>query len=81
MKVYTYSEARQRFAEVLNIARKEEVIIKRRGDETFSVNFRKKSKSPFDIPGIKTKATTNDILAAIKDSRERMAEQDIMADR
>ncbi len=24
MKVYTYSEARQRFAEVLNIARKEE---------------------------------------------------------
>ncbi|TSA45890.1 MAG: type II toxin-antitoxin system Phd/YefM family antitoxin [Deltaproteobacteria bacterium] len=81
MKVYTYSEARQRFAEVLNIARKEEVIIKRRGDETFSVNFRKKSKSPFDIPGIKTKATTNDILAAIKDSRERMAEQDILADR
>jgi len=81
MKVYTYSEARQRFAEVLNIARKEEVIIKRRGDETFSVIFRKKSKSPFDIPGIKTKATTNDILTAIKDSRERMAEQDIMADR
>ena len=41
MKVYTYSEARQRFGEVLNIARKEEVIIKRRGDETFSVVFRK----------------------------------------
>jgi prevent-host-death family protein len=81
MKVYTYSEARQRFAEVLNIARKEEVIIKRRGDETFSVIFRKKSKSPFDIPGIKTKATTNDILAAIKDSRERIAEQDIPADK
>ncbi len=81
MKVYTYSEARQRFAEVLNIARKEEVIIKRRGDETFSVVFRKKSKSPFDIPGIKTKATTNDILAAIKDSRERIAEQDILADK
>ena len=29
MKVYTYSETRQRFAEVLNIAREEEVIIKR----------------------------------------------------
>lgn len=81
MKVYTYSEARQRLAEVLNIARKEEVIIKRRGDETFSVVFRKKSKSPFDIPGIKTKATTNDILAAIKDSRERIAEQDILEDK
>jgi prevent-host-death family protein len=74
MKVYTYSEARQRFAEVLNIARNEEVIIKRRGDETFSIVFRKKSKSPFDIPGISTKATTEDILDAVRDSRERMTE-------
>lgn len=71
MKVYTYSEARQRFAEVLDIARKEEVIIKRRGDETYAIVFRKTTKSPFDIPGIKTKATTNDILEAIKDSREQ----------
>jgi prevent-host-death family protein len=80
MKVYTYSEARQRFAEVLDIARKEEVIIKRRGDETYAIVFRKRTKSPFDIPGIKTKATTNDILEAIKDSRERMAEHDVPAD-
>jgi prevent-host-death family protein len=74
MKVYTYSEARQRFAEVLNIARNEEVIIKRRGGETFTIVFKKAPKSPFDIPGIKTKATTKDILAAIKDSRQRIAE-------
>jgi len=40
MKVYTYSEARQRFSEVLNIARTEEVIIKRRGGETFAVLYR-----------------------------------------
>jgi len=76
MKVYTYSEARQRFAEVLNIARKEEVIIKRRGGETFTIVFKIAAKSPFDIPGIKTKATTEDILEAIKDSRERIAEHD-----
>jgi prevent-host-death family protein len=76
MKVYTYSEARQRFAEVLNIARKEEVIIKRRGGETFTIVFKKTPKSPFDIPGIKTKATTKDILEAIKYSRERIAEYD-----
>lgn len=71
MKVYTYSEARKRFAEVLNIARNEEVIIKRRGDESFTIVFKKNPKSPFDITGIKTKATTKDILEAIKDSRER----------
>jgi prevent-host-death family protein len=76
MKVYTYSEARQRFAEILNIAREEEVMIKRRGGETFTIVFKKTQKSPFDIPGIKTKATTKDILEAIRDSRESMAGQD-----
>jgi prevent-host-death family protein len=71
MKVYTYSEARQRLADVLNLARTEEVIIKRRGGEMFSVICKKDRKSPFDIPGIQTKATTKDILAAVKESREQ----------
>lgn len=71
MKVYSYSEARQRFSEILNTARKEEVVIKRRSGEAFSITFRKTSKSPFDVPGIKTKATTRDILEAIKESRDR----------
>jgi len=75
MKVYTYSEARQRLASILNIARTEEVIIKRRGGETFSIIFRKSKKSPFDVSGIQTKATTNDILDAVKESRGRFAEQ------
>jgi len=69
MKVYTYSEARQRLSEVLNIARTEEVVIRRRGGESFSITFKKSSKSPFDVPGIDTRATTKDILDAIKDSR------------
>ncbi len=75
MKVYSYSEARQRLSEVLDIARAEEVIIKRRGGETFSVIFKPPSNSPFDVPGIKTKATTVDILDAIKDSRTGRIEQ------
>jgi prevent-host-death family protein len=77
MKVYTYSEARQRLADVLNIARTEEVVIKRRGGETFSIIFKKSKKSPFDVPGIKTKATTKDILAAVRESRERFDEQSV----
>jgi prevent-host-death family protein len=72
MKVYTYSEARQRLSEVLNIARTEEVIIKRRGGESFSIIYKKSQKSPFDVPGIKTRATTKDILDAIKESRSRI---------
>ena len=75
MKVYTYSEARQRLSEVLDIAREEEVIIKRRGGETFSLMFKTTPKSPFDVPGIKTKATTEDILNAIRESRAGKTER------
>lgn len=73
MKVYNYSEARRRLADVLNIARTEEVVIKRRDGESFSVVLKKTPKSPFDVRGVKTKtrATTKDILDAIKDSRSR----------
>jgi len=71
MKVYTYSEARQRLSEVLNLARTEEVVIKRRGGESFSITLKKSQKSPFDVPGINTRATTKDILDAIKESRTR----------
>ena len=71
MKVYTYSQARQRLAEVLDIARKEEVVITRRGGDAFAVTYRRSPASPFDVPGIRTKATTRDILKAVKDSRSR----------
>lgn len=69
MKVYTYSEARQKLSEVLDLARKETVIINRRKGESFSVAVKTPTKSPFDVPGIKTKATTQDILSAIRESR------------
>ena len=76
MKVFTYSEARQKLSAVLDIARSEEVIIKRRGKEIFKVVFEKtKQSSPFDVPGIKTKATTKNILDAIQESRSREIEQ------
>lgn len=71
MKAYNYSEARKHLSEVLDIARNEEVLIKRRNGETFSLVLKKSSRSPFDIPGIKTKATTDDILAAVRESRSR----------
>lgn len=74
MKVFTYSQARQALAAVLDAARKEEVLITRRGGETFAVTCKAAAESPFDVPGIKTPATTRDILAAIRESRARGAE-------
>ena len=80
MKVFTYSQARQALATVLDIARKEEVLITRRGGDTFAVTYKTTPKSPFDVPGIKTRATTRDILEAIRESRSRGAELDASGD-
>lgn len=71
MKVYTYTEARKRLASVLDEAKREEVIIRRRNGDQFSVALRPKDRSPFDVPPVKSKATTQDILDAIRESRER----------
>ena len=70
MKVFTYSEARQNLSKLLVIAQNEEIEIRRKDGSIFSLTSKKKKiKSPFDVSGIKTKATTEDLLSAIKDSR------------
>ena len=70
MKVFTYSEARQNLSKLLLLAQKEEVEIRRRDGTIFSLTSKKnKTASPFDVPGIKTKVTTANILAAVKTSR------------
>ena len=71
MKAYTYSDARKHFSKVLDVAKTEEVLIKRRSGEIFSLTIKKTSKSPFDLPCIKTKATTKDILEAVRESRSK----------
>jgi len=75
MKVFTYSQARQALATVLDTALKEQVLITRRGGDTFAVTYKTTPKSPFDVPGIRTNATTQDILAAVKESRSRGTKQ------
>ncbi|MEX2469010.1 MAG: hypothetical protein WD396_04575 [Pseudohongiellaceae bacterium] len=72
MKVFTYSEARQNLAKLLTLAQKEEIEIRRKDGSVFSLRSKRgKPKSPFDVPGVKTSATTADILEAIKESRQR----------
>jgi prevent-host-death family protein len=75
MKVYTYSQARQNLAEVLNQSRDEEVIIRRRGGDSFVVVPKAREGSPFDVPGVKTQARTTDILSAVKESRTKTSQQ------
>ena len=76
MKVYNYSEARQNFSTVLNTALKEEVIISRKDGSKFRLismhKNKKRGKSPLeDIKGIRANISMDDILDAIRESRER----------
>ena len=73
MRIYTFSEARQNLAEVLDRAKSEEVIIKRRGGDTFVLVYKRVEGSPFDdvprieVPGL----TADDIVEAVRYSREQ----------
>lgn len=70
MKAFTYSEARQNLSKLLLLAQDEEIEIRRKDGSIFSLMSKeKKSKSPFDIQGLKTKATTQNILDAVEYSR------------
>jgi len=76
MKVYNYSQARQNFATVLNTALKEDVVIARKDGSRFKLismyEKKKKGKSPLEnIKGIKANVTMDDIINAIRESRER----------
>lgn len=71
MKVYSFSQARQNLSEVLNRSRTESVVIRRRGGEVFAIVPQRPGGSPFDVPSVKTKASTSDILAAIREVRSR----------
>ncbi len=71
MRVYSYSEARQQLASVLNRARREgEVRIRRRDGEVFAVRPAEGEQgSPLDVPGVSVRATTDEIVTAIRESR------------
>jgi hypothetical protein len=70
MKEYTFSEARQRFASVLDRARKEgSVRIKRRDGQKFILQPETQRKSPLDVPGIKTDLKRDEIVEIIRTSR------------
>jgi len=76
MKIFNYSEARQNFSTILNIALKEDVIIARKDGSRFKLvsihEDRMNEESPLEnIKGVKANVTMCDILEAIKDGRER----------
>ena len=72
MKVYTYSEARQRLATLLDEARDEGAVrIRRRDGQEFVLQAVRESGSPLDVQGLDLGWTREEIVAAVREGRER----------
>ena len=70
MKVYSFSEARQRFAEVLRQAKQEgQAQIRRRDGQLFLVQPARSVGSPLDVPGVESDLSVRDVVAFVEDSR------------
>jgi antitoxin (DNA-binding transcriptional repressor) of toxin-antitoxin stability system len=70
MNTYTYTEARQKLASLLEQAAKYgEVRIKRRDGQVFVIKPQKRIGSPLAVDGIKLNLTRSEILESIEEGR------------
>jgi hypothetical protein len=81
MRVYTYSEARQNLASLLEKADQEgEVRIKRKDGQIYVIKPQPRTASPLDIEGVNIDINTAEIVAIIREGRERFDEQSAATD-
>ena len=72
MIVYTYSEARQNLATLLEQADREgEVRIRRKDGQVFVIRPQPRADSPLDVEGIDLEITTDEIVRLVREGRER----------
>jgi PHD/YefM family antitoxin component YafN of YafNO toxin-antitoxin module len=71
MNTYTFTEARQKLASLLEqAARNGEVRIKRRDGQVFVIRPQKRKGSPLDVEGVQLNLTRDEILESIAESRK-----------
>jgi antitoxin (DNA-binding transcriptional repressor) of toxin-antitoxin stability system len=73
MKSYTYTEAREKFASVLEEAERYGAVeIRRRDGSVFRISpARNEDVSPLDVKGVKLGVDTADLVATVREGRER----------
>ena len=72
MTIFTFSDARQRFAAVLEKAKSEgRVLIKRKDGTVFMIQPVEKPESPLDVEGINLKLTADEIVGMVREIRRR----------
>ena len=68
--VYTYTEARQNLASLLDRAIREGVVrVKRKDGQTFAIRPEPQPGSPLDVEGIDLNITTSEIVQFIQEGR------------
>ncbi len=71
MNIYTFTEAREKLASLLDQAAREgEVRIKRRDGQVFVIRLQKRTDSPLNVKGIDLKMTRKEILESIAEGRK-----------
>lgn len=72
MKVYTFSEARQNFASVLDSAQKEGAVrITRRDGRVFTIQPVSEGASPLAVRPVALNLGRDEIVSAVREVRER----------
>lgn len=70
--LYTYSEARQKFAKVLEQAATEgEVLVRRKDGQVFVIKPIFERRSPLDVAGVDLDISTSELIDIIRESREK----------
>ena len=71
MRVYTYSEARQNFASLLEIAQRDGAVgIRRKDGRRFVLQPEPSPISPLDVEGVDVGVTSAEIVDMIREGRE-----------
>ncbi|MFP4032778.1 MAG: type II toxin-antitoxin system Phd/YefM family antitoxin [Desulfococcaceae bacterium] len=72
MQVFTCSEARQNLASVLEQAEATgKVLIRRKDGGTYALTSEKVARFPLDVPAVKAKITSKEIVDIVRAGRER----------
>jgi PHD/YefM family antitoxin component YafN of YafNO toxin-antitoxin module len=76
MREYSFTQARQHFASILEEAKKEGVVcIKKRDGQTFYLKPATPKKSPLDVEGVDLGLSSTEIVELLRKGRERQYDQ------